>query len=93
MTVNLSPEIEEKIRQKIEAGEFSSPEAVIERAVSRLEKAERSCIPSPLSKEERQQAWADIAKLVDSEGPVGVPPLSDDDLSRESIYDDERHRI
>ena len=93
MNVTLSPEIGKLIREKVNSGEFVSHQAVVESAVRTLLCGHAAMRPAPLAPEEAVSAWDEFMAEVDRDPPSEAPPLSDEALSRESIYDDERHRI
>lgn len=93
MNVTLSPEVSKLVRERVDSGEFVSPQAVIESAVRKLLRGVAATRSLPLSPEEAVRAWDEIMAEVDRDPPSEAPPLTDEALSRESIYDDERHRI
>jgi hypothetical protein len=85
MVIALNPEQERVVGQAIEAGLIEKPEDAVELGVGtirrRLERAPHS---STLSKEERKKAfraWIDSHR-------TDTPLLSDEAISRESIYAD-----
>ena len=49
--------------------------------------------PSPLFAEEAVRALDELAAEVDRDRPSEAPPPFGETVSRENIYDDERHRI
>lgn len=85
--------MQELVNEKVRSGEFSDSAEVIEAALRKMFNGRGATRPSKLSKEEWLRGWDAFMADVDREFPAGTPVLSDEALSRDSIYEDERHRI
>ena len=94
MNLTLRPEQEKLVDELRKSGRYPDAESVLAAALLALEQrhaaAERS---TKLSAEERIRRWDEFMAEIDRDPPTTAAPLSDEALSRESIYDDERHRI
>jgi Arc/MetJ-type ribon-helix-helix transcriptional regulator len=91
MTVNLSPELERLLEERIASGEFESREAVLLHALE-LHARERKA-RAPLSGEDRAKQLEAFFEEIDRDPPSEAGPLSDEALSRETFYDTERTRV
>ena len=92
MTIDLSPDVEKLVRQKakqsgLDADSFVA--RVLRQALGEGDGAEQSAS----SREEQVRQWDELMAEIDRHPLSTAPPLSDEALSRDSIYDDERHRI
>ncbi len=78
VTIDLPPEIEAGLAAQAAAQGVSLSEYL----VHLLEEQVALGTPSPMSPAERAEAWREAAR-----GLPHTPPLSDEAISRESIYD------
>lgn len=78
VTIDLPPEIEADLAAQAAAQGVSLPEYL----AHLLEERAAPGAASPMSPAERANAWREAAK-----GLPHTPPLSDEAISRESIYD------
>ena len=93
VNISLSPAIEKLVEQKVHSGEFGKPEEVIEAALRTLFNGAGEVRESMHTSEEWMRTWDDFMAEVERDIPPGAPVLSEEALSRECIYDDQRHRI
>lgn len=90
MVVTLSSDLEKLVEDRIARGEFESAEEVVEFALRSFLAAEQP--PAALTADERVQALREFFEEVDRD-PIDAPPLSDEALRRENLYDDRRNRL
>ncbi len=90
MTISLRPEHEKLVQEKVQNGEFTSAEAVVEFALNRfLANARRDAL---LTVEERVRALDEFFADVDHDPASGNAPLPAEALSRRPLYDNHRNR-
>ena len=89
MTIEISPDLEKMLEEKVAKGEFPTRESVVEAELRSLLYASPETAPSSHS----FQDWDKLMAEVDSDEQPESPPLSDEALSRETIYEDHRHRL
>lgn len=80
MTITLKPDLEEELAARAQA-EGLSTEEFVNRELKRLVAGEQP--KSKLTPEERVRLWKEF---VNSHDDITAPPLSDEAISRESIY-------
>ena len=94
MNLTLRPEQEKLVDELRKSGRYPDAESVLAAALLALEQrhatGER---PTKLSPEEWVRRFDEFMAEVERDFPPNTPVLSDEALSRENIYDDERHRI
>ena len=91
MTISLNPEHQKLVEKKIQAGEFPSPEALVEFALNRFLGTMGRIVPA-LSAEERVNALGQFFTEVDSDPSSANGPVPDEALRRRNLYDDHRNR-
>ena len=93
MSIEVSPELERLIDEKMAGGRFGSREAVLLHALRLLDRENSRNAEQELSGEERAEALETFFAEVDQDPPSESGPLSEESLSRETFYDTERTRL
>ena len=87
MAITLNVELEERIRERIDAGEASSVDAFVERAIRRALECTGSETESNMSPDRLTREADELFAALDRDLPAGTPNLSGEALRREAIYE------
>ena len=82
VTVELRPEVEARVAAQA-AAQGVSVETYIQIVLENLASAPEGVVQTATTAQERAQRWQE---WVDSRSSIKAPPLSDEAISRESIY-------
>lgn len=93
LTIEMPPETEARLREKArQSGQQMAAYVrdLLEREVSNGKQTKEPLKPSAADIEKRLQAWREFDEIIEKRGDpraeAGLPPLSDEDISRETIY-------
>lgn len=93
MTIELSPDLEQLIEDRAKRRGLNT-EAYVASVLREAVGANGRTEPrTRLSSDERVREWDALMAEIERDPLTTALPLSDEALSRESIYEDERHRI
>jgi antitoxin ParD1/3/4 len=88
VTVELSPQVEEQLRQAIARGDAAAAKELLAGAVAPAVEALLLASPPPLSDEEFEALADQLADEVAAARGANAEPLSDYAVSREGLYED-----